>query len=81
MTTLYDLRILLENVQLNIRRVMWYQHGCSAHYGHKVRATLNETFLRWTRWTSFIASSPDITLDYFFTLKNIVYQERLHQKI
>jgi len=37
-----DLGILLEDVQLNIRRVMWYQYdGCAAHYGHRVTATLN----------------------------------------
>jgi len=29
-----DLGILLEGVQLNIRRVIWYQHdGCSVYYG------------------------------------------------
>jgi len=29
-----DFGILLEDVQLNIHRVMWYQHdGCPAHYG------------------------------------------------
>ncbi|EZA55737.1 hypothetical protein X777_04156 [Ooceraea biroi] len=63
---------------------MWYQHdGCSAHYGHRVRAMLNEIFPN--RWIgrggpiSWPARSSDITLlDYFLrgTLKNIVYQER-----
>jgi len=29
-----DLEILLEDVQLNICQVIWYQHdGCPAHYG------------------------------------------------
>jgi len=29
-----NLGILLEDVHLNIRRVMWYQHnGCPAYYG------------------------------------------------
>jgi len=40
-----DLGILLENVKLNIHRVMWYQHnGCPAHYGRRVTATFNEIF-------------------------------------
>jgi len=34
-----DLGILLD-VQLNIRRVMWYQHDrCTAHYGRRVSYT------------------------------------------
>jgi len=78
MITLYnDLGILLEDVQLNIHRIMWYQYdGCLAHYGHRITSTLNEIFSnRWIgrdRPISWPARSPDITpLDLFLwgTLK------------
>jgi len=71
-----DLGILLEDVQLNIRRVMWYQHdGCPAHYGHRI--TLNEIFSnRWIGRGGPARSHDIIPLDFFLwgTLKNIVYQ-------
>jgi len=81
-----DLGILLEDEQLNIHRVMWYQHDrCPAHYGRRVTATLNEIFPnRWIGHNgpiSWPARSSDITpLDFFLwrTLKNIVYQKADH---
>jgi len=80
-----NLGILLEDIQLNICRVMWYQHDrCSAHYGRRVTATLNEIFLnRWIECDgpiSWLARSPShniARLLFIFirgTLK-IIYQE------
>ncbi|EFN70920.1 Transposable element Tc3 transposase, partial [Camponotus floridanus] len=73
----------------------WFQHdGAAPHYGHDVRAHLNNVFR--TRWIGrrgsieWPARSPDLTpLDYFLWeyLKNRVYQnkptsvEELQQRI
>lgn len=76
------LPILLEDVPLNIRRDMWFQHdGAPAHSAHEVINHLDTTF--YQRWIGrggpilWPARSPDLTkLDFFFWghIKNIVYQ-------
>lgn len=73
---------LLENVPLNIRANMWFQHdGAPAHFSLRVRQYLDERFPnRWigrggpVHWP---ARSPDLTpLDYFLWghLKALVYE-------
>lgn len=82
------LPILLEDVPLNIRRRMWFQHdGAPAHYSRLVRTHLNRNFAnKWigrggtVRWPP---RSPDLTkLDFFLWgyLKNLVYQEPVTTK-
>lgn len=72
---------LLEQIPLNQRRQMWFQHdGAPAHYGNIVQEFLNQTFeQRWigrggpTRWPP---RSPDLTpIDFFLwgTMKQLVY--------
>ena len=72
---------LLEDVPLNIRRMMWYQHdGVPAHFHTDVRRYLNDTFPN--RWIgrhgsqSWPARSPDLTpIDFFLWghMKSLVY--------
>jgi len=76
-----NLGILLEDIQLNICRVMWYKHdGCPAHCGRRVTAT------QWNLSKSMDRTRADVvarsytwhnTAQLFLreTLKNIVYQE------
>lgn len=72
---------LLEDVPIQIRETMWFQHdGAPAHYGNVVQEYLNNTFQnRWigrggpTQWP---ARSPDLTpLDFFLwgNMKRLVY--------
>lgn len=79
----YTLPVLLENVPLQLRRNMWYQHdGAPPHTTGAVGDFLNERFpARWIgvrsptiRWAP---KSPDLTpLDFFLwgSLKDIVYK-------
>lgn len=67
-----DLPALLENVELNTRQMMWYQHdGCPAHYALIARNALDNLFPnRWIGRGSplhtYPARSPDLTpLDFF----------------
>lgn len=91
-----DLNILLEDIDLETRRSMWYQHdGAPPHYGRIVRDYLNQAFPdRWIGRASdtilWPPRSPDLTpLDFYLwgTLKNMVYanpinsREELIQKI
>jgi hypothetical protein len=78
-----ELRELLEDIDLETRRTMWYQHdGCPAHFGLAVRNWLNEQYpARWIGRGSNVlawpARSPDLTpLDFFLwgTLKDKVYK-------
>ncbi|KZC05884.1 hypothetical protein WN55_06673 [Dufourea novaeangliae] len=74
---------LLENVPLNIRTDIWYQHdGCPAHYAHVARQVLDRQLPnRWIgRGGEFLwpPRSPNLTpLNYFLwgTLKDMVYRE------
>lgn len=72
----------LEDVPLNIRRGMWFQHdGAPAHFSLEARQYLNEVFRnRWigrggpVHWP---ARSPDLTaLDFFLWghVKSLVYE-------
>lgn len=79
-----DLPILLEEVPLKKRMVMWFQQdGCPAHYSIRARNVIKHMFsnrcigrglhINWP------ARSPDLTiLDYFFwgRLKDLVYTNR-----
>lgn len=78
-----DLPILLENLDLDTRRRMWFQQdGAPAHWARVVRNHLNEAFgRRWigrdgpTRWPP---RSPDLTSSDFFLwgyLKDVVYRQ------
>ncbi|RLU21288.1 hypothetical protein DMN91_005661 [Ooceraea biroi] len=78
------LPILLEDIDLNTRRRMWFQHdGAGPHYANIVRDYLNETFRDvWigrgsrVRWP---ARSPDLTSPDFYLwgyLKDVIYRER-----
>lgn len=77
-----ELPILLENIQIPIRRIMWLQNdGCSAHYAMRVRNFLNEAYPR--RWIGRLGPilwpprSPDLNpLDFFYwgCLKQMVYR-------
>lgn len=89
------LPVLLENIPLNVRQVMWYQHdGCPAHYAQQARNIVQEHFPN--RWIGrggifpWPPRSPDMTpLDYFLwgALKDIVYrvppttEENMQQRI
>ena len=74
----------MEDLPLNLRQVMWYQHdGCPAHNAIVARNALNQQFPnRWIGHGSpvqrFPARSPDLTpLDFFLwgLVKNVVYQQ------
>jgi len=72
---------LLEDVPLNLRRDMWFQHdGCPAHFSLAVRAYLTAVF--GDRWigrggpVTWPPRSPDLTpLDFFLwgLIKDLVY--------
>lgn len=78
-----DLPILLEDVPLQNRYAMWYQHdGCPAHYARVARETLDSRYPN--RWigrggtVSWPARSPDLNpLDFFLwgLLKETVYTD------
>lgn len=91
-----DLNILLEDIDLQTRNTMWFQHdGAPPHFGLQVRNWLNRAYPnRWIgRGSEAIAwppRSPDLTpLDFFFwgALKDKVYarpidsREELLQRI
>ena len=74
----------MEDLPLNLRQVMWYQHdGCPAHNAIVVINALNKQFPnRWIGRGSLVerfpARSPDLTpLDFFLWghVKNVVYQQ------
>jgi len=78
-----ELPILLEDLSLEIRQNMWFQHdGCPAHYSVGAREVLDRDFNgRWigragpVNWP---ARSPDLTSPDFFLwgyLKDKVYKE------
>lgn len=79
-----DLPILLEDVPLDLRTSMWYQHdGCPAHFSQRVRDFLNVRYLnRWIGRGSLFPwppRSPDLTvLDFYLwgRIKDIVYKTR-----
>lgn len=72
---------LLEDVPLEVRQTMWFQHdGCPAHYGRQVREYLDRTYAQ--RWIGRLGPilwpprSPDLNpLDFFYwgCLKEKVY--------
>lgn len=79
-----ELPILLEDLSLEIRQNMWFQHdGCPAHYSAVAREVLDRDFNgRWIgrggpiNWP---ARSPDLTSPDFFLwgyLKDKVYKEK-----
>ncbi|CAK9801642.1 hypothetical protein ANTPLA_LOCUS2883 [Anthophora plagiata] len=78
------LQVLLDDVPLDIRGRMWYQHdGCPAHSTRLVRQILNTKFPNsWIGRTGRVAwpsRSPDLTpTDYFLWghLKKVVYCEQ-----
>lgn len=81
---MHDLPPLLEDVSLETRMNMWYQHdGCPAHFSLDVRAYLDEQFAnRWIGRGSLFPwppRSPDLTcLDFYLwgRLKDLVFQTR-----
>lgn len=80
---LNDLPTLLENLTLEERQNMWFQHdGCPAHYSAVARDVLNLHYSN--RWigrggpVNWPARSPDLTSTDFFLwafLKHKVYQQ------
>lgn len=79
-----ELPLLLEDVPLQERRTMWFQHdGCPAHYARTTREVLNQQYHgRWIgrggpiHWP---ARSPDLTLADIFLwgyLKQKVYIDK-----
>ena len=78
------LPILLEDVTLDVRRSIWFQHdGCPAHFSQRVRHFLNVRYPnRWIGRGSLFPwppRSPDLTvLDFYLwgRIKDIVYQTR-----
>lgn len=80
----FDLPGLLEDVCLETRRNMWFQHdGCPAHYSRIIQDFLNERFPnRWVGRGSLFpwpARSPDLTcLDFYLwgRVKDLVYKIR-----
>lgn len=74
---------LLEDVPLDVRQTMWFQHdGCPAHFAVRSREVLDRLYNR--RWIGrggpvpWPARSPDLTSPDFFLwgyLKNEVYSE------
>lgn len=79
-----DLPALLEDIPLQVRRDLWFQHdGCPAHFSQGVRNFLDQTYPnRWIGRGSLFpwpARSPDLTvLDFYLwgRLKDIVFQTR-----
>lgn len=79
-----DLPELLENVPLQTRIDMWFQHdGCPAHFARNVRELLDNRFPnRWIGRGSLFSwppRSPDLTcLDFYLwgRIKDLVYQTR-----
>lgn len=79
-----DLPILLEDVPIDLRLSMWYQHdGCPAHFSQRVRDFLNVKYPnRWIGRGSLFQwppRSPDLTvLDFYLwgRIKDIVYKIR-----
>lgn len=77
-----ELPELLEDISLEERRVMWFQHdGAPSHYARCSRDTLNRKYPN--KWIgrggprAWPARSPDLTpLDFFFwgTIKDYVYR-------
>ncbi|KAJ4432160.1 hypothetical protein ANN_20776 [Periplaneta americana] len=77
---------LLENIPLNIRERIWFQHdGAPAHFNHRVRNHLNATFP--DRWIGrggpvpWPPRSPDLTpLDFFLwgDVKRFMYETPNH---
>lgn len=84
-----DLNDLLEDIDLETRRSMWYQHdGAPPHYGLIVRNHLDREFPnRWIGRASpaiqWPPRSPDLTpLDFYLwgTLKNMVYSKPIRSR-
>lgn len=79
-----ELPALLEDVPLQTRRDMWFQHdGCPAHFSLGVRNFLNENYPNcWIGRGSLFpwpARSPDLTvLDFYLwgRIKDIVFETR-----
>lgn len=79
-----DLPNLLEDIPLDVRASMWYQHdGCPSHYSQRVRDFLNVRYPnRWIGRGSLFPwppRSPDLTvLDFYLwgKIKDIVYETR-----
>lgn len=79
----HELLFLLENLSLEERRIMWFQHdGCPAHFSRTAREVLDRKYHgRWIGRGSTInwpARSPDLTPPDFFLwgfLKEKVYRE------
>lgn len=79
-----DLPNLLEDIPLDVRASMWYQHdGCPSHYSQRVRDFLNVRYPnRWIGRGSLFPwppRSPDLTvLDFYLwgRIKDIVYETR-----
>lgn len=79
-----DLPNLLEDIPLDVRASMWYQHdGCPSHYSQRVRDFLNIIYPnRWIGRGSLFPwppRSPDLTvLDFYLwgRIKDIVYKTR-----
>ncbi|EZA54475.1 hypothetical protein X777_05833 [Ooceraea biroi] len=77
------LPILLEDIDLNTRRRMWFQHdGAGPHYANIVRDYLNEYLTFRDVWIGrgsrvmWPARSPDLTSPDFYLwgyLKDVVY--------
>jgi len=80
---------LLENVPLNFRRRMWFQHdGAPAHYYRGARQVLEDKFPN--RWigrggpVAWPARSPDMSpLDFFLwgAMKNMIYETPVESPI
>lgn len=78
----YTLPELLDELPLDIRRNLWFQHdGAPAHFSHVVREHLDDRFRgRWIGRGSDVnwpARSPDLTpLDFFLWghMKSLVYE-------
>lgn len=78
-----ELPTLLEDLSLEVRNIMWFQHdGCPAHYSLVARETLDRKFS--DRWigragpVNWPARSPDLTSPDFFLwgyLKDKVYKQ------
>ncbi|EFN72100.1 Transposable element Tc3 transposase, partial [Camponotus floridanus] len=78
-----DLPGLLEDLSIELRQNMWFQHdGCPAHNSLVAREVLNRVYCN--RWigrggtVNWLARSPDLTSPDFFLwgyLKDVVYKE------
>lgn len=79
-----ELPVLLEDVALDTRASMWYQHdGCPAHFSREVRDFLDISYPnRWIGRGSLFpwpARSPDLTvLDFYLwgRIKDLVFKTR-----